>query len=238
MLAGAEEAVPRVTRSVRALLASIIDYAGVYPPAQLPLAEAVANYARYREGEYAWMLGKFVAPAAARAEVPADFPLTVIGVDEVKASSAAEIEAIDREGVFVEIRDLGLLDVIASRGLRAKIRCGGESVPSVEHVAAFITACHERRLPFKATAGLHHPVRSGEGHGFLNVFLAAALPQVAETVLGDDDPRSFKFTDDAAWWRGREVTIAEIEEMRQLAISFGSCSFEEPIADMKELGWL
>jgi hypothetical protein len=156
----------------------------------------------------------------------------------VKASSAAEIDAIDREGVYVEIRDVALLDAIANCGLRAKIRCGGEHVPTIEEVAAFITGCHERRLPFKATAGLHHPVRSGNAHGFLNVFLAAALPQVAVQVLAEEDPRAFKFTDDAAWWRGREVTVAEIEEMRQLAVSFGSCSFDEPIADMKELGWL
>jgi len=57
-------------------------------------------------------------------------------------------------------------------------------------------------------------------------------------VLADEDPRSFKFTDEAAWWRGREVTVEEIEAVRQLAVSFGSCSFDEPIGDMKELGWL
>jgi len=166
------------------------------------------------------------------------FPLTVIGVDEVKASSEEEIDRIDRPGVYVEIRDVNLLDAIAKRNLQAKIRCGGDSVPTVREVAEFITACIERRLPFKATAGLHHPVRSGNEHGFLNVFLAAALPQVAEEVLADEDPRSFKFTDEAAWWCGREVTVGEIEAMRQLAVSFGSCSFDEPIGDMKELGWL
>ena len=258
MLAGTEEAIPRVTRAAHALLESLIDYAGMFPPAALPLSEAVANYERYREGEYAWILGKFVAPAAAvchpeRSEGSSGDDLardpspssrlrmtemTVIGVDEVKATSEAEIERIDRPGTWVEIRDVRLLDAIAKRNLRAKIRCGGDRVPSVGEVAAFITGCHERRLPFKATAGLHHPLRSGNAHGFVNVFLAAALPHVAEKVLADDDPRSFKFTDEAAWWRGREVTVAEIEEMRQLAVSFGSCSFDEPVAGMKELGWL
>ena len=239
MLAGTSEAVPRVTRSARVLLQSLIDYAGMFPPAALPLAEALANYQRYRDGEYGWILGKFVVRSADVSSARLNgVPLTIIGLDEVKADSEAEIERIERPGVYVEIRDLNLLEVIARRNLRAKIRCGGDVVPTVPEVARFITACVERRLPFKATAGLHHAVRSGNQHGFLNVFLAAALPQVAEMVLSDDDPRSFTFTDEAAWWRGREVTVAEIEEMRQNAVSFGSCSFEEPVDDMKELGWL
>ncbi len=51
--------------SVRALLTGIIDYAGLFPPAKLPLAEALGNYLRYRkESPYAWMLGRFVCPTA------------------------------------------------------------------------------------------------------------------------------------------------------------------------------
>ncbi len=56
--------------SIEAMLAGLIDYAGLFPPAQLPLAEALANYARYRRGPRAWMLGRFVIPAARLAELP------------------------------------------------------------------------------------------------------------------------------------------------------------------------
>jgi hypothetical protein len=51
--------------SVRALLNQVIDYAGLFPPAKLPLDTALASYLRYRrESPYAWMLGRFVCPAA------------------------------------------------------------------------------------------------------------------------------------------------------------------------------
>jgi hypothetical protein len=48
--------------SVRALLDGIIDYAGLFPPAQLDLPQAVSNYADYVTGRDAWMLGRFVCP--------------------------------------------------------------------------------------------------------------------------------------------------------------------------------
>ena len=50
--------------SVRALLTGIIDYAGMFPPAKLPLDQAIRNYARYRTEPESWMLGRFICPAA------------------------------------------------------------------------------------------------------------------------------------------------------------------------------
>ena len=50
--------------ALRALLEGVIDYAGLFPPAQLPLDAAIRNYARYRHDADAWMLGRFVIPAA------------------------------------------------------------------------------------------------------------------------------------------------------------------------------
>jgi hypothetical protein len=47
---------------LRALLAGIVDYAGLFPPAKLPLDPAIRNYARYRNEPEAWMLGRFVVP--------------------------------------------------------------------------------------------------------------------------------------------------------------------------------
>ncbi len=107
------------------------------------------------------------------------------------------------------------------------------------------------RVPFKVTAGLHHPLRcirpltyepnapAGTMNGFLNVFIAAALPQFAEKILVEENPRAFAFDDGGAWWRDRRITIDELTRMRKhVAISFGSCSFEEPLADLREIGWL
>jgi hypothetical protein len=48
--------------SLRALLAGVIDYAGLFPPAKLPLDEAIRNYVRYRQEPESWMLGRFICP--------------------------------------------------------------------------------------------------------------------------------------------------------------------------------
>jgi len=75
--------------SLRALLAGIIDYAGLFPPAQLPLEQAVRSYALYRQGTDRWMLGRFICPAARLTELAAlgptlrtatvPWPLAVLG---------------------------------------------------------------------------------------------------------------------------------------------------------------
>jgi hypothetical protein len=43
-----------------ALLAGLFDYAGLYPPAALPVEETLSNFGRYRSGRYGWMLGRLV----------------------------------------------------------------------------------------------------------------------------------------------------------------------------------
>ena len=50
--------------SARALLGGVVDYAGLFPPAALSMADAVAEYAAAQRGADAWMLGRFVLPAA------------------------------------------------------------------------------------------------------------------------------------------------------------------------------
>ena len=227
-----------LARSAKALLTGLIDYAGLFPPASLPMEEAVRNYARYREGEHAWMLGKFVVPEARVHEVPEEFPKSVLGIDEVKAEGAFETF---KPATFIEITDVGLIPELAKHGLQAKIRMGGvapDAIPHLDRVATFIRVCAMHAVPFKATAGLHHPVRATM-HGFVNVFMAAAFLHDAERILAEEDPKAFRFEDDAAWWRDHAVTTEHLEAVRrEFAISFGSCSFEEPIADLQELGWL
>jgi hypothetical protein len=71
------------TRALRILLEGLIDYAGLFPPAALPMEQAVANYGRYRAGEHAWMLGRFVVPAERVGEVPEEFPLAILGEPQV-----------------------------------------------------------------------------------------------------------------------------------------------------------
>ncbi|MGB3206910.1 MAG: hypothetical protein WBB28_18150, partial [Crinalium sp.] len=50
--------------SLKVLLDSVVDYAGLFPPAKLTMAEAIANYAQYLCDRYNWMLGRFILPAS------------------------------------------------------------------------------------------------------------------------------------------------------------------------------
>jgi hypothetical protein len=256
-------------RSLRALLEGLIDYAGLFPPAALSMQDAVRNYARYREEPYAWALGRFVVPAARVREVPAEFPLTVLWTAvppvpsgdaplETKASSQEDVERIAEDAkqrvVYVEIADIALLESIARLGLRAKIRTGGITAgafPPIDDVARFLRDCKKADVAFKATAGLHHPLRclkpltyspnapTGTMHGFLNVFLAAAMLDHADEILREEEASAFDFDDDGASWRGHRVSTEALTIMRRdFATSFGSCSFEEPIGDLRALSLL
>jgi hypothetical protein len=150
---------------------------------------------------------------------------------------------------------------LAAMGVRAKIRTGGataDAFPSCADLAHFLQACAIANVPFKATAGLHHPVRSTHRltnavdsptaimHGFVNVFLAAALlwhrgstEADALATLEETSPDAFRFEDNCVTWHGRSLTASQLSSARRkFAISFGSCSFEEPIEDLETLGWL
>jgi hypothetical protein len=141
--------------------------------------------------------------------------------------------------------------------LNAKLRTGGvvaDAFPSSELVARFIRACLRAGVPFKATAGLHHPVRAsyrltyeaggptGVMFGYLNVFLAAALMATglddadAIRLLDERDPDAFELRTDSIGWRGHVLTAAEVRRARErVAVSFGSCSFREPVDELKPL---
>ncbi len=142
----------------------------------------------------------------------------------------------------------------------AKIRTGGVEahlIPPLDQVAGFIHACALARVPFKATAGLHHPVRGDQAltyqpnsprgvmHGFLNVFLAAAAAwehgapvRSLESILAVDDPASFQIEGDTIAVAGFRLTASQLGRTRvEFALAFGSCSFIEPVEDLVRMGW-
>lgn len=123
--------------------------------------------------------------------------------------------------------------VLAERGLRAKVRCGGAEVPSAAALGHFLSVCRDAGVPFKATAGLHHPLAAEGRHGFLNVLAACAFDDAA--ALHAD----VELTADSLRWRGREAGAEELELVRRdQLVAVGSCSFLEPVEDLKELGIL
>jgi hypothetical protein len=136
-----------------------------------------------------------------------------------------------------------------------KLRCGGldaAAFPPSHIIATALRQSVEASAPFKATAGLHHPLPRFDPsiparmHGFVNVFLAGVLAYARNLdveqlglLLDETEASHFKFTDKSLSWRKHRVSTAEIRTARQEFVqSFGSCSFEEPREDLRALGWM
>lgn len=199
----------------------------MFPPANLPPAEALAEDRRARESEHAWLLGRLVWPAAQLTELPQDEGRALAVVE---AGTERQDEAVYLEGVP--------LDEVAARGLRAKIRCGGEHVPSVEELADFVRGCRSRGVVFKATAGLHHAYATDTGeHGFLSLLAAAVFGDEEEALR--ERPPAFALDAASFRWRDQEALPTRLADVRaSLFHSIGSCSFFEPVEELVELGVL
>jgi hypothetical protein len=209
----------------RALLSRFFDHAPIFPPASLSPAEALTEDRRARESEHAWLLGRLVWPAAQLSELPQDEGRALAVVE---AGSERQDDAVYLEGVP--------LDEVAARGLRAKIRCGGQRVPTAEELADFIRGCRSRGLVFKATAGLHHAYATESGeHGFLNVLAAAVFGDEEEALR--ERPRAFALDSASFRWRDQEAPPARLADVRaSLFHSIGTCSFFEPVEELEQLG--
>jgi hypothetical protein len=149
-----------------------------------------------------------------------------------------------------------VIDVLSKAGDHRrgiKLRCGGAAaaaVPSCEDVAVAIALCRDGRVPLKFTAGLHHPIRHRDAsmnmpvHGFLNVFGTGVLayahalhPEMMCLVLEDEDAANFVLDSEGFHWKEWRATVEQIQAARrQLVLSFGSCSFDEPRDGLQALG--
>ena len=294
--------------AARALLTDIVDYAGLFPPAGLGMADAVKNYAEYASGPDAWMLARFVVPvsrldefeAAAARHLPArpakPWLLSALPGDDLKkdvrrigefncrhaadGAGAASVDAIELRAASATAIDDALIRMpawlqayvelpldeqlealvgrIAERQGRAKVRTGGvttNAFPQPDDLLRFIRACVAAAVPFKATAGLHHPLRgryrltydadatAGTMYGFLNVFLTTALIRSGATeadaraLLTESSADSFSVDRDAITWRGHHLTAEALIATRSQIVSFGSCSFREPVDEAAPLGF-
>ena len=305
---------PLAMASLKTLLEQLVDYAGLFPPAGLPVASVVKNYEKYLAGSHRWMLGRLIIPAGQLEEFAKVFQqLLPESVAEpwlvsalIPGASAPDnglARALDHIARFNEQHEFARVDVVegklptadlaaetvrripdsltaflevpfadsepvltelaehASPGVFAKIRTGGvtpELIPNPQQVADFIAGCARTGLGFKATAGLHHPLR-GEYpltydtdpprdtmHGFLNVFIAACFAncrgydsEELTRILNATSTESFGFLPDSITWEADQIEVPEIRKTReQFAISFGSCSFTEPVEELTRPDWL
>lgn len=313
------------------LLSQSIDYAGLFPPANLSLSETVDRYRLHRASAARRMLSRLVIPVGKLAELGElaqsspqnpepldslnlwpiagllnpilqsnDRPLLKQAVESIEAFNRQfsqhsrqpmKVDSLEFKLNFsvMTLEDLHHLvqnfpcyleidcledpePSIAAIGrenrivaesspvgspfaLSAKIRTGSilaDQIPSAAAVARFIDCCSRHQVSFKATAGLHHPLRGeypltyepaaavGTMHGYLNVFVATmfslrhAIDQKSLVeILEEREGQRFQFDKSGLHWRGLTVESEMIETLRGRGIhSFGSCSFEEPTAEL------
>jgi hypothetical protein len=304
----AARGIPHVLRE---LLSEAVDYAGLFPPAELGMTEAARNYAEYQTGEHSWMLGRFILPATrldefddaaasflprgsgsrpwrlsvllgtmGRSEIEralkfncshwTESPIghAVIEVTELKAAAPTELEEVRALvpkffQTYFEIpldRDPDPFMEVASRAQAGvKARTGGvttDAFPDVEDLARFMESAVRARAPFKVTAGLHHVVAGDypltyaptsactSMFGFLNVFVAAVLLDAgvsredAVAVLNERSLSAFEFHDRCLHWHDRKAELDTVSDTRTLLRAFGSCSFSEPVEELRAAGLL
>ncbi|MBV8479996.1 MAG: hypothetical protein JOY72_06795 [Actinobacteria bacterium] len=194
-----------------ALLGRLFDHAPMFPPASMPLADAVAEDERAQASPDAWLLGRFVVPE---------------GTEVDGRELAIVAGGRERQG-----------DVTYVEGV-SKIRCGGAVIPSAEELAGFVRRCRAQGIVFKATAGLHHayPTAAGE-HGFLNLLAAAVFGEEEAALRAPHG--AFELDADSFRWGERRAGADELSDVRRTLLhSIGSCSFFEPVGELHELGIL
>jgi hypothetical protein len=237
--------------------------------------EAVPLFGR---GSAPWRVSALVGPdVASDAGRIADFNrrhrpgrgtgFATIDAIEGKAATSSDLARLvtarpDDIELFVEIPTASdpspLIAELSHAGARAKVRTGGttaDAFTAPAELVRFLRACARAAVAFKATAGLHHPVRgqyrltyepdspTGAMHGFVNLFVAAIFVRIgvpaadAVAMLDETAAQAFAFDPDGVTWRTRRATTPAIRAARaNFALSFGSCSFREPVDELRGLG--
>jgi hypothetical protein len=306
-----------VSRSpaVARLLSKSIDYAGLFPPASLPLSETIEMFKRYLRGKESWIINSIVLPIDRLTEAAASFddtplrltaiprrtddshqwldrleedcgqlrsfltahpqvavqaleiPLPKSGAPNEIAKRVEElVSLVNEQRVFLELppgessfRDELAATIAALQRHRLslwgiKLRMGGtlpSAFPPVSMVADVLATVRDNQIPIKFTAGLHHPLRHWNNdlavhmHGFINVLMAAMFahacrlpPKNIETILADERSKDFVFNGNVARWLDLPIRTELIEDLRRLVVGFGSCSVDEPLEDLRTLGWV
>jgi len=300
--------------ALRAAFGGLIDYAGLFPPAQIGMEAALAEYAAARRGPHAWMLGRFIVPEIRLPELlqcrenAVALAVIVDAAEDSRAwfgaarASLQRVAAHKTSGLRIEALEAALPRPLAQREtydaaigqysavtaqcgladlpsyielprnerwsallpgalaamkrhrLSAKLRCGGltaASFPSLEDAALFLRAAAEEGVAFKATAGLHHPIRGYNEtsgfvmHGFLNLLTASALAykgapeETLIAALQDEDAEDFVLEPEGLRWRQTALDENALRQTRAAGFrSYGRCSFKEPVDDLSALGFL
>ncbi len=209
-------------------------------------------------------VGEFNCRHAAEGAAAMTVDVVELKADSVEGIAAATADLPRHFQPYVEIpidNDPGdLVSAIGKSGARAKVRTGGvtaDAFPRSSDLVRFLQRCVSHGVPFKATAGLHHPLRAeyrltyapdgptGTMYGFLNLFLAAAFLRgglgeaEATRLLEERSMQAFRFGPGELIWQGHRLDLESVGRVRrEIIMAFGSCSFTEPMADLRALGLL
>ncbi len=309
-------------KSLIELMNGLIDYAGLFPPASLPLDKAISEYIYYKKSEYSYIVSRFVVPVASVENLKSiyqeinggNISLSVI-LPEMEfavkserniSKSIKDLDAILKENSFIEassfeiklprnlsaenqekllkqfqkiitkikkLPDNSLIffepyvlgdnwktnidiacEVISQTREHSgfKLRTGGvtqDAFPHTDILAYAIKKCSDMKIKFKATAGLHHPLRhfnpsvNTKMHGFFNVFIGFLIaekynpsPEILKKLINTESATEFSFTDDFITYENFVISLKDIKNIKEsFSLSYGSCSIDEPIDDLKTL---
>ncbi|MDE2571807.1 MAG: hypothetical protein KGM44_04690, partial [bacterium] len=147
------------------LLAELIDDAGLYPPARLPMDRALRNHDATNAGIYQWMVGRFIVPASRLDELLAELhgvktrPLALgvvldgASADSVRGGVGKAHEALRRmpDALCVELFELPLAGAQTEAGARASLL---EALDAVARSFDERTALYAELPPAHAEPGL------------------------------------------------------------------------------------
>ncbi len=182
---------------------------------------------------------------------------------EYKVSSVGQVRTLGEQiprsfRRYFEVPQVGpygdLVGAIREVGALAKVRTGGTTAqlfPAAVDLTAFLLTAVKRDVPFKATAGLHHPFRGSYPltylpdaerqlmYGFVNVLVATTElmrggeGETAEAILTEAERAAFAWRDDAIVWHGEQYPAADLASAHErFFLGFGSCSFREPVDEL------
>jgi hypothetical protein len=234
-------------------LPSLGDLVRHLPPRSFPVSVTVPGPGAVRASLEAASRIPAVDVRAVEVGVPAgvvDAGDVVATLDLAVRGELGRTSAGTRATVFVEVprdeRRGALIHHLAGTAYLAKLRTGGvraDLYPDAAELGSALVALVGAGVPFKATAGLHHAVRNTdaatgfEQHGFLNVLVAVAAvldgaDAVEAAVLLADRDSAGLAASLGAW------PLGQSEQVRWVFRSIGTCSIDEPVSDLIDLGLL
>ncbi|MEU4426149.1 hypothetical protein AB0F81_36480 [Actinoplanes sp. NPDC024001] len=250
-------------KALNPLFLRLFDDAAIFPPGNVPMAEAVAAHRERQSSPLAPLLGPFVCSlarwdelvAAAAGGPPVPVSLVLPGPADLPEAAEVHLVAVEGPGLtpggaLPAYTEIPCAEITATRvaalrdaGSRLKIRTGGvraDAFPTEAQLARALWTAVRGGIAFKLTAGLHDPVRHRdpvtgfEHHGYLNVILATA-----QALQGYDIERALADQDGervAAAVGGIDEVLAKA--VRHHFVSFGTCSVSEPVDGLLHHGLL